>query len=66
MQVFALCRGRKTCISLPLLGRDHHPFAFTVFLAGGGIKPGVTSGASDEPGFDVATDRVHGHICKLS
>src|SRR3984957_20325132 len=40
------------------LGRDHHPFAFTIFLAGAGIKPGVTYGASDELGFDVAQDRV--------
>jgi hypothetical protein len=43
------------------LGRDHHPFSFTVFLAGGGVKPGVTYGASDELGFDVATDLVHVH-----
>ncbi len=38
------------------LGRDHHPFSFTMFLAGGGIKPGVTHGASDELGFDVGLD----------
>jgi hypothetical protein len=43
------------------LGRDHHPFSFTIFLAGGGIRPGVTHGASDELGFDVAEDRVHVH-----
>ena len=35
------------------LGRDHHPFSFTIFLAGGGIKPGLTYGSSDELGFDV-------------
>jgi hypothetical protein len=40
------------------IGRDHHPFSFTIFLAGGGIKPGITHGASDELGFDVATDSV--------
>src|SRR5205807_6695460 len=40
------------------LGRDHHPFSFTIFLAGGGIKAGTTYGASDELGFDVAEDRV--------
>jgi hypothetical protein len=45
----------------PLLGRDHHPFSFTIFLAGGGIKPGVTYGASDELGFDVAEERVNVH-----
>jgi hypothetical protein len=43
------------------LGRDHHPFSFTLFLAGGGAKPGITYGASDELGFDVASDRVHVH-----
>src|ERR1700736_4717527 len=43
------------------LGRDHHPFCFSLFLAGGGIKPGITYGDSDELGFDVATDKVHVH-----
>jgi uncharacterized protein (DUF1501 family) len=43
------------------LGRDHHPFSFTLFLAGGGIKPGITYGESDELGFDVASDKVHVH-----
>ena len=42
-------------------GRDHHPNAFTMWLAGGGIKPGVTIGASDEFGFNVVEDRVHVH-----
>jgi hypothetical protein len=45
----------------PNLGRDHHPFAFTLFLAGGGLKHGITLGASDELGFDVADRRVHIH-----
>lgn len=40
-------------------GRDHHPNAFTMWLAGGGIKPGVTYGASDELGFNVTEGRVH-------
>jgi len=44
-----------------VLGRDHHPFAFTIFLAGGGLKHGITYGASDELGFDVAHNRVHVH-----
>ena len=43
------------------LGRDHHPFSFSLFLAGGGIKPGITYGESDEFGFDVAKDKVHVH-----
>lgn len=43
------------------LGRDHHPFSFTIFLAGGGIKGGMTYGASDELGFDVGENLVHPH-----
>ncbi len=42
-------------------GRDHHPNAFTMWLAGGGIKPGLTLGESDEFGFNATTDRVHVH-----
>jgi hypothetical protein len=42
-------------------GRDHHPNAFTMWMAGGGIKPGITHGATDDLGFDVARDRVHVH-----
>jgi hypothetical protein len=33
------------------LGRDHHPHCFTIWLAGAGIKPGVTLGATDELGY---------------
>jgi uncharacterized protein DUF1501 len=43
------------------LGRDHHPQAFTIWLAGGGIKPGITIGATDELGFHVTEDQVHVH-----
>jgi uncharacterized protein (DUF1501 family) len=42
-------------------GRDHHPNAFTMWLAGGGIKPGLTLGESDELGFNAVKDRVHVH-----
>ena len=42
-------------------GRDHHPNAFTMWLAGGGIKSGITLGESDELGFNVAKDKVHVH-----
>ena len=42
-------------------GRDHHPYAFTIWMAGGGIKPGITYGESDELGFSVARDPVHVH-----
>jgi len=40
-------------------GRDHHPNAFTYWLAGGGMKPGLTLGESDEFGFNATKDRVH-------
>ncbi len=42
-------------------GRDHHPNAFTMWMAGGGIRPGVTIGKSDELGFNVVEDKVHVH-----
>src|SRR5262249_14354501 len=45
----------------PNLGRDHHPFSYTVFIAGGGIRAGTTYGASDELGFDVGNNPVHVH-----
>jgi len=43
------------------LGRDHHPQAFTMWLAGGGIRPGVTIGETDELGFHVVKDKVGVH-----
>jgi hypothetical protein len=43
------------------LGRDHHPQAFTMWFAGGGIKPGITLGATDDLGFHVVEDPVHVH-----
>jgi uncharacterized protein (DUF1501 family)/mono/diheme cytochrome c family protein len=43
------------------LGRDHHNKAFTMWLAGGGFKPGITIGETDELGFNVAQDPVHVH-----
>ncbi len=42
-------------------GRDHHPNCFTMWLAGGGVKPGLTLGESDEFGFNVTKDPVHVH-----
>jgi hypothetical protein len=42
-------------------GRDHHPNAFTMWMAGGGVKPGITLGESDDLGFNVVKDRVHVH-----
>ncbi|MDB6073853.1 MAG: hypothetical protein JWO89_1493 [Verrucomicrobiaceae bacterium] len=40
------------------LGRDHHPQAFTVWMAGGGIRKGFTMGATDEMGFNIVEDPV--------
>jgi len=40
-------------------GRDHHPNCFTMWLAGGGVKPGVTVGESDDFGFNATKDKVH-------
>jgi len=42
-------------------GRDHHPQAFSVWLAGGGVKPGVTVGRTGELGFHVVDQPVHVH-----
>jgi len=44
-----------------LIGRDHHPHAFTIWMAGGGIKPGITYGATDELGYFVTENKVHVH-----
>jgi hypothetical protein len=52
------CQGRLTADDY---GRDHHPRCFTVWLAGGGVKPGITYGETDDFGYNVAKDPVHVH-----
>jgi hypothetical protein len=42
-------------------GRDHHPYGFTMWLAGGGVRGGLAYGATDEWGWDAIEDRVHVH-----
>ena len=42
-------------------GRDHHPFGFTILMAGGGIKAGTTIGKTDELGYHAIEDRIHVH-----
>ncbi len=44
-----------------VLGRDHYPDCYSIFLAGGGIKGGYTHGESDEFGFSIIRDKVHVH-----
>jgi hypothetical protein len=43
------------------MGRDHHPQAYTMWLAGGGTKPGITLGQTDEMGFNITENPVHIH-----
>ena len=45
----------------PFVGRDHQTEAFTIWMAGGGIKPGITYGETDEVGYTGVKDRVHIH-----
>ena len=42
-------------------GRDHHPRCFTIWMAGGGIKPGYTHGETDDYSYNIAKDPVHVH-----
>lgn len=45
----------------PEAGRDHHPRCFTMWMAGGGVKPGMTYGSTDEFSYNVAENGVHVH-----
>jgi len=42
-------------------GRDHHPRCFSIWMAGGGVKPGIVYGESDEFGYNILRDPVHVH-----
>ena len=42
-------------------GRDHHPRCFTIFMAGGGIKPGMSYGETDDFGYNIVENPVHVH-----
>ncbi len=42
-------------------GRDHHPRCFTIWMAGGGVKPGMVYGETDEFGYNITKDPVHVH-----
>jgi hypothetical protein len=42
-------------------GRDHNPYGYTIWMAGGGVKPGFVYGATDEIGYHAVEDRMHIH-----
>ena len=52
------CQGK---LSAEDYGRDHHPRCFSVWMAGGGIKPGISHGETDDFSYNVAKDPVHVH-----
>jgi len=54
----AYCQGTLTADDY---GRDHHPRCFTVWLAGGGVKSGMSYGETDEYSYNVVNDPVHVH-----
>jgi hypothetical protein len=53
--------GRTPMVQGGSDGRDHHPNSFAMWLAGGGVKRGLTLGESDELGFNASKDKVHVH-----
>jgi arylsulfatase A-like enzyme len=52
------CQGRLTATDY---GRDHHGRCFTMWLSGGGMKPGITLGETDDYGYNITKDPVHVH-----
>ena len=52
------CQGKLTKTNY---GRDHHPRCFTIWMAGGGIKPGFSLGQTDDHSYNVTQDPVHIH-----
>jgi hypothetical protein len=52
------CQGKMTT---DVYGRDHHPRCFSIWMAGGGIKPGIVYGETDEFGYNIIKDPVHVH-----
>ncbi|MFT7032805.1 MAG: hypothetical protein ACJA2S_001306 [Cyclobacteriaceae bacterium] len=52
------CQGKLTDDNY---GRDHHPYCFSMWMAGGGIKPGISYGETDELGYNIVKDPVHVH-----
>jgi Protein of unknown function (DUF1501) len=52
------CQGN---FSADNYGRDHHPRCFSIWMAGGGVKPGISYGETDEFGYNIVKDPVHVH-----
>ena len=52
------CQGK---LSRANYGRDHHPKCFTIWMAGGGIKPGMSYGETDDYGYNITQDPMHVH-----
>ena len=52
------CQGELTATNY---GRDHHPRCFTIWMAGGGVKPGVSIGETDDYCYNIVSDPVHIH-----
>jgi len=52
------CQDRLTADDY---GRDHHPRCFTIWMAGGGVKPGISHGETDDYGYNITRDAVHVH-----
>jgi arylsulfatase A-like enzyme len=52
------CQGKLTADDY---GRDHHPRCFTIWMAGGGIKPGITHGETDDFSYNITKNPVHVH-----
>ncbi len=57
--------GRTPCaqgdVNAATVGRDHNPFGFTMWMAGGGFKPGIQHGATDDFGYYAIENKVHVH-----
>ena len=57
--------GRTPCAQIPengqrsKIGRDHNPYGFTMWMAGGGVKPGIVHGATDDYGYFAVENKVH-------
>ncbi len=54
-------RENRNGAEMKFIGRDHNPNAFTLWMAGGGVKPGISYGETDDLGYQAVIDRVSVH-----